>query len=163
MARYFIEDLLFAEMERSVSKQYSHSTDQGQAQASEGDFFEAIKNGIRNYRNVFGFFPFMRRSTEEPSPSNEQIEMSHFEANELDSYDNYEQGTILRAPAKGHDFQAHQLSHPTWCDECGDFIWGAYKQCLKCNSKYSFFVNISVFPPPLPYEPWLFMPKIPWK
>lgn len=126
-------------MERSVNKQYSSSADQAQGvsgQNSDGDFFEAIKNGIRNYRNVFGFFPFMRRSTEEPSPSSEHIEMSHFENGvEDEEYDNYEQGTILRAPAKGHDFQAFQLSHPTWCDECGDFIWGAYKQCLKCNSK----------------------------
>ena len=137
MARYFVEDLIFAEMEQSVNKQYRASTEQ--AQSSDGDFFEALKSGLRNYRNVFGFFPFMRRSVEEPEPSNEHIEMAHFE-NGIDEYDDYDQGTILRAPAKGHDFRAHQLSHPTWCDECGDFIWGAYKQCLKCHSKSLVFI-----------------------
>ncbi|XP_052780030.1 ras association domain-containing protein 1-like isoform X2 [Mya arenaria] len=104
---------------------------------SEGDFFDAIRNGLKNYRNVFGLFPFMGRATEEPSPSREQIEMAHFEKeddDDDDDYEKYEHGTILRRPAKGHDFQVHQLTHPTWCDECGDFIWGAYKQCLKCNN-----------------------------
>lgn len=33
----------------------------------------------------------------------------------------------------GHDFVLKQLSNPTWCDKCGDFIWGVYKQCLKCR------------------------------
>ncbi|KAJ0023219.1 hypothetical protein NQD34_003118 [Periophthalmus magnuspinnatus] len=36
----------------------------------------------------------------------------------------------------GHDFQPFRQTHPTWCDLCGDFIWGLYKQqslrCSKC-------------------------------
>ncbi|WAR25221.1 RASF1-like protein [Mya arenaria] len=75
---------------------------------SEGDFFDAIRNGLKNYRNVFGLFPFMGRATEEPSPSREQIEMAHFEKeddDDDDDYEKYEHGTILRRPAKGHDFQ----------------------------------------------------------
>ena len=36
----------------------------------------------------------------------------------------------------GHDFILKQLSNPTWCDKCGDFIWGVYKQCLKCRRKF---------------------------
>ncbi|XP_060587830.1 ras association domain-containing protein 1 homolog [Ruditapes philippinarum] len=137
MARDFIEDLLFTEMERSASapNRISAAAGGGQNRSAsnpEGDFIDAIKNGLRNYTKVFGFFPFMRRSTEEAIPSDEHIEMAHFE-NGIGDYGEYA-GTLLRAPAKGHDFQAQQLSHPTWCDECGDFIWGVYKQCLKCNN-----------------------------
>jgi hypothetical protein len=125
-------------MERSASapNRISAAAGGGQNRSAsnpEGDFIDAIKNGLRNYTKVFGFFPFMRRSTEEEIPSDEHIEMAHFE-NGIGDYGEYA-GTLLRAPAKGHDFQAQQLSHPTWCDECGDFIWGVYKQCLKCNSK----------------------------
>ncbi|XP_052271497.1 ras association domain-containing protein 1-like [Dreissena polymorpha] len=104
--------------------------------AQDGDIFGAIRNGLKNYKNVFGFIPFLRRGSDAATiPDSEHIEMSHFE-NEVDDddYEKYEHGTIMRRPAKGHDFQAHQLTHPTWCDECGDFIWGAYKQCLKCNN-----------------------------
>ncbi|XP_036359527.1 uncharacterized protein LOC118763816 [Octopus sinensis] len=41
----------------------------------------------------------------------------------------------------GHDFVLELRSNPTWCDKCGDFIWGAYKQCLKCKRK-SIFMKI---------------------
>jgi len=34
----------------------------------------------------------------------------------------------------GHRFISASLSQPTWCDKCGDFIWGVYKQCLICTS-----------------------------
>ena len=34
---------------------------------------------------------------------------------------------------RGHAFECLQLSTPTWCDKCGDFIWGVYKQCLRCK------------------------------
>ena len=34
---------------------------------------------------------------------------------------------------RGHSFECLQLSTPTWCDKCGDFIWGVYKQCLRCK------------------------------
>ncbi len=34
---------------------------------------------------------------------------------------------------RGHAFECLQLSTPSWCDKCGDFIWGVYKQCLRCK------------------------------
>ncbi|CAL9704766.1 unnamed protein product [Knipowitschia caucasica] len=38
---------------------------------------------------------------------------------------------------RGHDFQPFRQTHPTWCDLCGDFIWGLYRQqslrCSKCS------------------------------
>uniref|UniRef100_A0A1I7T0N8 Ras association domain-containing protein 1 n=1 Tax=Caenorhabditis tropicalis TaxID=1561998 RepID=A0A1I7T0N8_9PELO len=32
-----------------------------------------------------------------------------------------------------HSFKTHSLLHPTWCDKCGDFIWGILKEALKCE------------------------------
>ncbi|KAM9859435.1 ras association domain-containing protein 1 [Aulostomus maculatus] len=34
----------------------------------------------------------------------------------------------------GHDFQPYGHAHLTWCDLCGEFIWGLYKQSLRCAS-----------------------------
>ena len=31
----------------------------------------------------------------------------------------------------GHNFQLISLTNPSWCDHCGDFIWGLNKQCIK--------------------------------
>ncbi|CAD6199842.1 unnamed protein product [Caenorhabditis auriculariae] len=36
--------------------------------------------------------------------------------------------------AKTHSFQPVNLLHPTWCDKCGDFIWGILKQAIKCQN-----------------------------
>ncbi|KAJ7998430.1 hypothetical protein DPEC_G00204850 [Dallia pectoralis] len=33
---------------------------------------------------------------------------------------------------EGHDFQPCSHAQPAWCDLCGDFIWGVYKQSLRC-------------------------------
>ncbi|XP_047439341.1 ras association domain-containing protein 1 [Mugil cephalus] len=38
----------------------------------------------------------------------------------------------------GHDFQPDSYTHLTWCDLCGEFIWGLYKQSLRCaNCSYT--------------------------
>ncbi|CAI4221356.1 unnamed protein product [Auanema sp. JU1783] len=34
---------------------------------------------------------------------------------------------------EGHTFQCINLLHPTWCDKCGDFIWGILRQAVKCE------------------------------
>ncbi|VDP04641.1 unnamed protein product [Soboliphyme baturini] len=36
-------------------------------------------------------------------------------------------------PAIGHVFRPFQLHQLTWCDKCGEFIWGVYKQALRCQ------------------------------
>ncbi|TNN83991.1 Ras association domain-containing protein 1 [Liparis tanakae] len=38
---------------------------------------------------------------------------------------------------EGHDFQPCSHAQPTWCDLCGDFIWGLYKQSLRCATMLS--------------------------
>ncbi|XP_061788213.1 ras association domain-containing protein 1 [Nerophis lumbriciformis] len=38
----------------------------------------------------------------------------------------------------GHDFQPYGHTHLSWCDLCGEFIWGLYKQPLRCiNCSYT--------------------------
>lgn len=37
---------------------------------------------------------------------------------------------------KGHVFLPCHLRNPTWCDLCGEFIWGLFKQSVRCKSKY---------------------------
>ena len=39
----------------------------------------------------------------------------------------------------GHRFVSANLNQPTWCDKCGDFIWGVYKRCLICTSMLNMF------------------------
>ncbi|XP_040061012.2 ras association domain-containing protein 1 [Gasterosteus aculeatus] len=42
------------------------------------------------------------------------------------------------AAGAGHDFQPYSYTHLTWCDLCGEFIWGVYKQSLRCaNCSYT--------------------------
>ncbi|XP_029990320.1 ras association domain-containing protein 1 isoform X1 [Sphaeramia orbicularis] len=38
----------------------------------------------------------------------------------------------LEEKGEGHNFQPCSHTQPTWCDLCGDFIWGLYKQSLRC-------------------------------
>lgn len=40
---------------------------------------------------------------------------------------------------RGHAFIPFQLRNPTWCDLCGEFIWGFFKQCVRCKSEYSHY------------------------
>lgn len=46
------------------------------------------------------------------------------------------------AAGAGHDFQPYSYTHLTWCDLCGEFIWGVYKQSLRCASEYRRHVNL---------------------
>ncbi|XP_049589321.1 ras association domain-containing protein 1 isoform X3 [Syngnathus scovelli] len=44
----------------------------------------------------------------------------------------------IEAPSReagvGHDFRPYGHTHLTWCDLCGEFIWGLYKQALRCTN-----------------------------
>ncbi|XP_078065552.1 ras association domain-containing protein 1 isoform X3 [Mustelus asterias] len=39
---------------------------------------------------------------------------------------------LTERPGEGHDFHPCTQTQPSWCDLCGDFIWGLYKQSLQC-------------------------------
>ena len=41
----------------------------------------------------------------------------------------------VRHVGRGHAFLPCHLRNPTWCDCCGDFIWGLFKQCVRCKSE----------------------------
>ncbi|XP_072136747.1 ras association domain-containing protein 1 isoform X2 [Mobula birostris] len=44
---------------------------------------------------------------------------------------------LTEAAGEGHDFSPCTQTQPSWCDLCGDFIWGLYKQSLQCaNCKF---------------------------
>ncbi|XP_048879559.1 ras association domain-containing protein 1-like [Brienomyrus brachyistius] len=42
-------------------------------------------------------------------------------------------GLCWEGPGEGHAFDPCSLAQPTWCDLCGEFIWGLYKQSLRCT------------------------------
>ncbi|CAG2216663.1 RASSF1 [Mytilus edulis] len=95
------------------------------------DMFGVFKQGFaRLSESLFGWGskPPMRKSKsadhalEDDGQMGEGFEMAHF----------HRQHSELKT--KGHDFVLQHLSNPTWCDECGDFIWGLYKQCLRCRN-----------------------------
>ncbi|XP_067907552.1 ras association domain-containing protein 1 isoform X2 [Heterodontus francisci] len=39
---------------------------------------------------------------------------------------------LTERPGEGHDFSPCTQTQPSWCDQCGDFIWGLFKQSLQC-------------------------------
>ncbi|KAM8799869.1 ras association domain-containing protein 1 [Eudromia elegans] len=39
---------------------------------------------------------------------------------------------LTAAPGAGHRFQPRRRGPHTWCDLCGDFIWGARRKSLQC-------------------------------
>ncbi|XP_042337227.1 ras association domain-containing protein 1-like [Plectropomus leopardus] len=45
---------------------------------------------------------------------------------------------------EGHNFQPCSHAQPTWCDLCGDFIWGLYKQSLRCVSELAYMGYLCV-------------------
>ncbi|XP_056614132.1 ras association domain-containing protein 1 isoform X1 [Triplophysa dalaica] len=40
---------------------------------------------------------------------------------------------LTGTPGRGHDFQPSSQTQLSWCDLCGEFIWGLYKQSLCCT------------------------------
>ncbi|XP_051977199.1 ras association domain-containing protein 1 isoform X1 [Xyrauchen texanus] len=40
---------------------------------------------------------------------------------------------LMGKPGQGHDFQPCGQTQLSWCDLCGEFIWGLYKQSLRCT------------------------------
>ncbi|XP_022297766.2 ras association domain-containing protein 1-like isoform X2 [Crassostrea virginica] len=147
MARDLFESFFYYAMEQAVSGQDpqqqapgSHNPGYGNEGGGGEGFFH--RGGWGNLGRVFSSFieaiPFgggaKRKSVEVPESVDisttgvefgDHIEMAHFGHVELF--------------VKGHDFVLQQLSNPTWCDECGDFIWGLYKHCLRC--KYCHFTS----------------------
>lgn len=45
---------------------------------------------------------------------------------------------LTEEKGEGHNFQPCSHAQPTWCDLCGDFIWGLYRQSLRCVSELAY-------------------------
>ena len=43
----------------------------------------------------------------------------------------------VRHVGRGHSFLPCQLRNPTWCDCCSEFIWGLFRQCVRCKSEWN--------------------------
>lgn len=46
-----------------------------------------------------------------------------------------DENALVRHVGRGHSFVSVHLRNPTWCDCCGEFIWGLFKQCVRCKSE----------------------------
>ncbi|MFH4975476.1 hypothetical protein AB6A40_002185 [Gnathostoma spinigerum] len=42
--------------------------------------------------------------------------------------------TLCQQPGKGHEFMSLSIVQPTWCDKCGDFMWGFLTNAVKCKN-----------------------------
>lgn len=76
--------------------------------------------------------PFRKRNKSKDRYSEGDMNLRPRELIELASF-----GVVELEPAErgiGHQFQTSHLKNPTWCDCCGDFIWGLYNSpdCLRC-------------------------------
>jgi hypothetical protein len=147
MARDLLESLFYYEMEQAVSRgqqQAPGAPSPGYRNEGGGEgFFNRGWNFGRVFSSFMEVMPFggaKRKSVEVPDAVDisstgvefgDHIEMAHFGHVEL--------------LIKGHDFVLQQLSNPTWCDECGDFIWGLYKHCLRCRCKYSWSLSVHLY------------------
>lgn len=76
-----------------------------------------------------------RNSSPFPDRTSDEEDFVFVESIELCHLDGFVAGGS-REHGRGHKFVVVHLKSPTWCDKCGDFIWGVYKQCLCCTSEY---------------------------
>ena len=144
----------------TVPHRPSPNSDQGASQPTNGgvrNMKQKLSHNIEHYSNLFQeiTFPILFKRTRSNSRnrrksggkhdnnSNEWVVLDRSEDEypaieniELYQFDGFVFGSE-RESGKGHSFQPLQLNAPTWCDQCGDFIWGVYKQCLRCQSECS--------------------------
>lgn len=59
---------------------------------------------------------------------------------------------LAEETGEGHNFQPCSHAQPTWCDLCGDFIWGLYKQSLQCVSESSVTASVCTISPIFAFE-----------
>lgn len=130
MASEYIQDFAFQQISKAIMATANSVGNSGNdGNSGESSLFDVMRRKWgKKVQDVLQDIvaPLKRRSTYEELPEHiwpsEQIEMSN-----------------IAPKGMGHHFIPCHLSNPTWCDYCGDFIWGVYKQCLRCQSEYCLF------------------------
>ena len=134
MADDLVQDFAFRQFSKAImstANQLGSAGNNGGAPAEEGGFFDVMRRKWSQVQDVLQGItaPLKRRSMYDELPEHvwpsEHIEMHHLQ----------QQGQ-----GRGHQFIPCHLTNPTWCDYCGDFIWGVFKQCLRCQSKYTLYL-----------------------
>lgn len=81
------------------------------------------------------------RSRQRTSDTNEigNADTLRFEHIELAQFSHIELDLDPSQTGAGHSFVTAELQTPTWCDLCGEFIWGVCKSTdnQMCQSKYT--------------------------
>ncbi|XP_071083446.1 ras association domain-containing protein 1-like isoform X1 [Haliotis cracherodii] len=145
MAREYFEDIYIQEVEKVMAA--ANSVSGNCSESTSPDIFNAIKRRIvkvqanigQNYKNVMQGIGLQLKKRNDSRSNDDDTHVlnlanscfyqEHIEMESIDS-----EGRLGR----GHDFVTCQLTNPTWCDKCGDFIWGLYKECLRCkNCQYT--------------------------
>ena len=112
--------MLFRRSGRGRGKARSRSQSRSHSRSRDGD----RNHNKRDNKNA-------NRKQDAKNVEDEYVFVEHIELHHMDGF----VFSSSREIGTGHHFQILQLNSPTWCDKCGDFIWGMYKQCLQCDSE----------------------------
>ncbi|XP_014725051.1 PREDICTED: ras association domain-containing protein 1 [Sturnus vulgaris] len=67
---------------------------------------------------------------------------------------------LTAAPGAGHSFEPRRRGLHTWCDLCGDFVWGGGRKSLQCRREYPTAPRAPA-PPSAPPPPGIPAPSTP--
>lgn len=116
------------------SKVLSHTSSANETYYSESDSGIESKSGSTS---TFNSYTSSTVSSTSSFTSFRDDDFDFIDTLSFQDFDDYEQEYKQSELGEGHSFVPTRLFHVvTWCDKCGDIIWGFHKQCLRCNSKY---------------------------
>ncbi|KAG1685689.1 Ras association domain-containing protein 1 [Nymphon striatum] len=109
---------------------------------STNSSFNFIPSGF--FQGLALQLPFKRRNRSKrnensslnvyPASNNFSDENNEWEHIELVQFSNQVVIDSGNETGTGHGFCSLHLKYPTWCDRCGDFIWGVSKVSVRCKN-----------------------------